>query len=400
MSSISSIALRPILRRTFHLVYSLVLLCSFLVAQNSFKVTAQATTDTTTLSLSFQDSTGTSIVPSQSITRGTCIVLNLPAGSTFTSPNSTDDSTQDASTTNNKVTLVAASDQHAALNLYSDAYCQVSVVSTVGFFNPSNGTLVSVKAVRWEGMAPSDILPGTLNMASFPPDMTPQQLSPVNDDGTPKKKHHHTPEFTMDPSKGKFVVALVSVILAIGIVIGIFEVYKAAQYVPPTSSYGASRPGSISSGKGGVPLGVVGAKKVRKRDAYYRKPNPSTVSPMTATAANLNSYSPLLQQQQQQQQQQLSTSRSSMTTLATLRAAGAPGSAPAVLIEMYDTSSSSLSKDSATLGSGPSESSSLSMGPSSHSRMGSSTQSHIASSQSQPPQLEVLVRVQSSENKS
>ncbi|KAF9545421.1 hypothetical protein EC957_010951 [Mortierella hygrophila] len=200
------------------------------------------------------------------------------------------------------------------------------VSATVGFWNTSTTTtpsLTGIKAIRWEGTAPATMTPGTLYPVAFPPNMITQPLAPVEEDGTPKKMHHHKQKFVMDPARGRAVVGLVSAIMIVGIVIGVREVYKAAQYVPPVRS----RPGSILNGKGGKGfggygrfsgdgsvIGTVGARKVKKKEAYYRKPATSSLFSSSVGGADL----------QQQQLQQLSTGRSSMTTLATLRATTSP----------------------------------------------------------------------------
>ncbi|KAG0324806.1 hypothetical protein BGZ99_001422 [Dissophora globulifera] len=67
--------------------------------------------------------------------------------------------------------------------------------------------------------------------------------------------------FVMDPAKGRIVVGLVSAVLAIGVIIGVCQVYSAAQYVPPPPK---PKPKKA--------VGKVGGKKIKKKDAYFKKP--------------------------------------------------------------------------------------------------------------------------------
>ncbi|KAF9144552.1 hypothetical protein BGX30_012351, partial [Mortierella sp. GBA39] len=315
-----------------HRLTTLFTLCLFFLAS---LVNAQATTNSTTsITISFLDTSGTLLPGSQpqTITQSACIALNalatLAATTTTTTTATPDDETappNDNSSPTTTYAISTASDQHAALNLYADTYCQVMVSATVGFWNTSTTTpsLTGIKAIRWEGTAPAAMTPGTLYPVAFPPNMIIQPLAPVEEDGTPKKKNHHKQEFVVDPARGRTVVGLVSAIMFVGIVIGVREVYKAAQYVPPVRS----RPGSILSGKGGrgfggygkfsgdgCVIGTVGARKIKKKEAYYRKPAASSLFSSSVGGAD----------PQQKQLQQLSTARSSMTTLATLRAATSP----------------------------------------------------------------------------
>ncbi|KAF9945239.1 hypothetical protein BGZ65_010990, partial [Modicella reniformis] len=147
-------------------------------------------------------------------------------------------------------TSVAASDQHAALNLYQDDFCQVLISSATGKWNNSDPVL-NMKGIRWEGTAPATDEPGTLSPTAYPPGMAVQTKVPIPDDDI---------VFVMDPEKGKIVVSLVSVVLAIGVLIGVYQVYKAAQYKPP--------PKAVKTPK----LGVLGGKKIKKNQAYYKKP--------------------------------------------------------------------------------------------------------------------------------
>ncbi|KAK3826950.1 MAG: hypothetical protein JOS17DRAFT_240129 [Linnemannia elongata] len=367
-------------------------------------VNAQAATNSTaSITISFVDTSGTPLPGSQpqTITQSACIPLNIlatpPTTATTTTTATPDDETDPPNNSTNPVTIYAtatASDQHAALNLYTDIYCQVMVSATVGFWNTSTTTpsLTGIKAIRWEGTAPATITPGTLSPVAFPSNMTTQALAPVEEDGTPKKKHQHKhQEFVMDPARGRAVVGLVSAILFVGIVIGSREVYKAAQYVPPMRS----RPGSILSGKSGrgfggyggysgdgSVIGTVGTKRVKKKEAYYRKPTASSFSSSSVGGAAFVREKDLQQQQLQPQlqQQQLSTGRSSMTTLATLRA-----TTSSVTIDMGGSGENSSSLLHPTQGQGQgghSGSSTLSLASTS-----TLSRLHI----DLPPRLEVLV---------
>ncbi|KAG0358897.1 hypothetical protein BGZ54_010240 [Gamsiella multidivaricata] len=142
------------------------------------------------------------------------------------------------------------------MNLYIDPYCQVLASSAVGMWNNTT-PVANVAGIRWEGTAPSTDPPGTLRRTGFPPGTAEQ---------APVSTHHSSgkaDQFVMDPSKGKVVVALVSVVLVVGIVIGLCLVYRAAQYVPPPKEYSAA------------PLSgaLLGEKKVKRKQAYYKKPS-------------------------------------------------------------------------------------------------------------------------------
>ncbi|KAF9088529.1 hypothetical protein BGX29_000229 [Mortierella sp. GBA35] len=357
------------------------ILCHFLLLSNiATMVSAQSTTtDAGTITLSFLDTLGNPLGPQpQSISRSACTPLNTSAFTTTTITTTISDPEDPTTTTTDDINtptagtyaLATASDQHAALNLYADDYCQIMVSSAVGLWN-NTGSLTGMKAIRWEGTAPLSLAPGTLGAVAFPPNMAPQALSPVDEDGTPKKKHHDKPhqQFIVDPSKGRILVGFVSAILIIGIIFGAHQVYKAAQYVPPNGGI-RSRPGSIlsGSGKGGPGYGGVGAKKIKKKDAYYRKPT-------TAMVASPN----------EKDRDQAFTSHSSMATLATLRATGSPHQALTMDVREESSTPTLFSHSNQ----GQSGSSSLSRSSSSHSRV-----------LSQPPRLEVLVPIQSAEGKS
>ncbi|KAK3843682.1 MAG: hypothetical protein J3R72DRAFT_440557 [Linnemannia gamsii] len=148
---------------------------------------------------------------------------------------------------------IKSSDDNAALNLYKQASCDYVERSTVGYW--SNVDPVSdILAVRWEGKAPPDRAPGVLGELSFPPGMKNQTYSPVDDNGNKKES-----KWVPDPALGRIVVGVVAGVLVLGVVIGIYQVYVAAQYKPP--------PKKPKKPKTGLNI-----KKIKKKDAYYKKP--------------------------------------------------------------------------------------------------------------------------------
>ncbi|KAH7059479.1 hypothetical protein BKA57DRAFT_444946 [Linnemannia elongata] len=153
-------------------------------------------------------------------------------------------------------TTIRTSDDHSALNLYNDGQCQLGLASSVGFWNKTASPNNEILAVRWEGPAPADREPGSVSTTTFPKGLETQPFNPVGDDGSPKKKD---PVWVMDPAKGRVVVGIVSAVLVIGVAIGVYLVYVAAQYKPP--------PKKPKKPKTGLNI-----KKIKKKDAYYRKP--------------------------------------------------------------------------------------------------------------------------------
>ncbi|KAF9125519.1 hypothetical protein BGX30_000434 [Mortierella sp. GBA39] len=220
-------------------------LCSLLPS-----VIAQATTPEQ-ITYSFLDEAGDPIGQSNPIIKITCTPLALN-GQTYSS--------------------IQTSDSRSALNLYSDAMCQVGVASSVGEWSNVLPT-IGIVAVRWEGEAPADRPTGNVSLTTFDQGLATQPYNPVNDNGTSKKD----PVWTMDPSKGRVVVGLVAAILVIGVVIGIYQVYVAAQYKPP--------PKKPKKPKTGLNI-----KKIKKKDAFYRKP--AHTSENGATFQRLESDSP------------------------------------------------------------------------------------------------------------
>ncbi|KAF9571903.1 hypothetical protein EC968_010556 [Mortierella alpina] len=214
------------------------------------------------MALTFHDSTGATVGEPQTIGPKECIKLNTaslvpqppPSPSSPPPPSETDpeapvEETPPAATAAGYAS-VTASDPQAALNLYSDLHCQILASSAVGQWK-NEGVVLDILSIRWEGTAPASMPPGTLNPGAFPPGMAVQTQVP----GTEGAE-----EWVMDPAKGKIVVGLVASVMVIGVAIGVVQVYRAAQYVPPPKKY---KP---------VSTGVVGIKKVKKKDAYFKKP--------------------------------------------------------------------------------------------------------------------------------
>ncbi|KAG9072551.1 hypothetical protein KI688_000322 [Linnemannia hyalina] len=206
-------------------------LCSLLPS-----VIAQATTPEQ-ITYSFLDEEGNPIGQSNPLPKVKCTPLALN-GQTYAS--------------------IQTSDGRSALNLYSDAMCQIGVASSVGEWtnvSPTDG----IVAVRWEGAAPADRPTGNVSLVTFDKGLEAQPYNPVDDNGTSKKE----PVWVMNPSKGRVVVGLVAAILVIGVAIGIYQVYVAAQYKPP--------PKKPKKPKTGLNI-----KKIKKKDAFYRKPAHTT----------------------------------------------------------------------------------------------------------------------------
>ncbi|KAF9901991.1 hypothetical protein EC991_005428 [Linnemannia zychae] len=188
------------------------------------------------LTFSFFDESDAQIGSSFTIPKGKCtpLVLDSLAGANYTT--------------------IKSSDEHSALNLYKQPSCDYVERSAVGFWT-NQDPVNDIIAVRWEGTAPADRVPGSIGGTSFPRDMTNQPLNPVEDDGSAKKPE----QWVMDPAKGRVVVGIIAGVLVIGVAIGIFQVYVAAQYKPP--------PKKPKKPKTGLNI-----KKIKKKDAYYKKP--------------------------------------------------------------------------------------------------------------------------------
>lgn len=171
-------------------------------------------------------------------------------------------------------TSFRTSDDRSALNLYTDSMCQIGVGSSVGTW-PNVDPSKDIAAVRWEGAAPADRATGIFSVVTFAKGLEVQPFNPVDDNGNSKKD----PVWVMDPSKGRVVVGIVSAVLVIGVAIGIYQVYVAAQFKPP--------PKKPKKPKTGLNI-----KKIKKKDAYYRKPVLTTEDGATFQRLENNSPEP------------------------------------------------------------------------------------------------------------
>ncbi|KAF9992949.1 hypothetical protein BGZ80_001195 [Entomortierella chlamydospora] len=243
-SATSSPPTHPSSRSPSRKLKTLTLLLSFVATLSLVSAQKQ------TILLTFQDDNGAAIDNPLTIPLSECIPFNT----TTLLPD-----------TEGSYASAVASDTQAALNLYSGPYCQILQTGAVGMWNNTDAT-AGIASIRWEGS--STDLPGTLNPAGFPLINPPKSNETGSETGS-DTKHNGTKTsnsddtFIMDPSKGRVLVGLVSAILAVGIIIGVYLVYEAAQYIPPPK-----KP-KKTAGEGG---GIVGAKKVKKGQAYYKKP--------------------------------------------------------------------------------------------------------------------------------
>ncbi|CAO3573383.1 unnamed protein product [Mortierella alpina] len=176
------------------------------------------------LTLNLLNEAGEAIGQPQTIPKGSCTAINIVEGTSFAS--------------------ASTSDLRSALNLYQDRFCQIVIGSTTGQW-ANSGTGANITSIRWEGTAPATATTGEVTTSGWPPNMAIQ--TQVAGD-----------VWVMDPSKGIIVVALVAVVMLIGVLIGVYKVYKAAQFVPPPK-------------KQKKPTGL-NTKKIKKKDAYFKKP--------------------------------------------------------------------------------------------------------------------------------
>jgi hypothetical protein len=203
-------------------------------------ITPAAAQDSTSITLSFTDENQEPFGEPQTIPSRTCTLFTAV---------SVDDPTL-------TFTAAQSSDDHAYLNLYQDGICQQLLGGVVGHWSKLdiNATAGAV-AIRYEGSSPTSE-PGFFDSNGFPQGLVVQTIVPDADNPNPTPD----PVFIMDPAKGVIVVALVALVLVIGMAIGAYQVYKAAQYKPPPKPPKEPK------------LGVVGTKKVKKKQAYYKKP--------------------------------------------------------------------------------------------------------------------------------
>ncbi|KAF8977559.1 hypothetical protein BGZ46_007294 [Entomortierella lignicola] len=198
------------------------------------------------LSFTFQDNTGAVLGQIDSIPLSSCVAI--------------DPTNPSVGGSDGNFASVVASDTQAALNLYSDVNCKVLQSGAVGMWNNA-GSVANVAGASWVGTAPSTDSPGTLVSAGFPalpitttipePTQTPDANNTSSANGG----------LSMDPSKGRVLVILVSCILVIGIIVGVYQVYEASLYTAP--------PKKAKKKKND---GLVGAKKIKKKNAYFVKP--------------------------------------------------------------------------------------------------------------------------------
>ncbi|KAG0026937.1 hypothetical protein BGZ81_005993 [Podila clonocystis] len=166
---------------------------------------------------------------------------------------------------------VVASEPQAALNLYPSPHCPFLTKSTVGFWNNTDAVLNTL-SVRYEGLAPNTA-PGTLTDTAFPPNMYVQPRIPDPEDSG---KGANPADWVLDPEKGKIVVIVVAAVLGIGVSIGLYAVYQAAQYKAPPKKKKEKKFKGLQT------------KKVKKKDAYYQKP----VKEANTTAPLLSNMTP------------------------------------------------------------------------------------------------------------
>ncbi|KAF9431776.1 hypothetical protein BGZ76_011718 [Entomortierella beljakovae] len=202
---------------------------------------AQAPAANSTVSITFQDDAGVPIGDPQSIVYAKCTPLNLLAFNQETGEG---------------YTTAQAIDPNAALNLYSDPYCQRLEFGTVGTWNSTSAGTAILYAVQWVGPAPATDPPGTFNPIGY---QLPAVVTPPTT-ATPRDP------FAMNPERGRILVGIVTSVLAIGVIVGIYQVYQAAQYVAPPKKPKKKKDENKIKGP------YVGAKKVKKTEAFYKKP--------------------------------------------------------------------------------------------------------------------------------
>ncbi|KAF9988627.1 hypothetical protein BGZ79_005096, partial [Entomortierella chlamydospora] len=217
--------------------------------------------DTKSISLFFLDDGGDIIGEPQTITNATCTPL---------------DQTQ-LFDTEGYYASVTTSDLRSALNLYRDTSCQVFVGSTVGEWDNTD-SVTDVMAIRWEGTADANFTTGEVRPDPFPKEQQQQQ---VQTGGTEASDSDAVA--ILDPSDGKWLVGTVAAVLAIGVIIGAYQVYEASLYEAPPEE-----PKKEKKSKG------LNVKKVKKKDAFFKKP---------IRGDDQQPLNPTPPQQQQQQQQ-------------------------------------------------------------------------------------------------
>ncbi|KAF9113536.1 40S ribosomal protein S4 [Mortierella sp. AM989] len=199
---------------------------------NVFVIGEVAAQDPTKLvTLSFLDESGAVIGLPQDIPHAKCTILQV---SQFV-------------TTGGSFSSATTTDLRSALNLYEDERCQILVGSSVGQWD-NVAPVANVVAIRYEGTADANLPTGVVRLEGFPQGMIVQtRIPPV--------------QWVMDPSKGKLLVGIIAGVLAVGVIIGIYQVYQASLYeIPP------KKPKKDKKAKG------LNTKKIKKKDAYFKKP--------------------------------------------------------------------------------------------------------------------------------
>ncbi|KAF9327070.1 hypothetical protein BG006_009592 [Podila minutissima] len=232
-SSSSSSKFKPVMSISSCLAWAMVAL---LILSPSLTLSVLAQDTPTSVTLTFYNDVGEPIeAATQTIPRALCVNFNT-------------DLFVDG------YASVVATEPHAALNLYPGPYCAFLSKSTVGFWNNTDAVLNTL-SVRYEGLAP-DAAPGTLTDTAFPPNMYVQPR--IKD---PEGNGRANPaDWVRDPEKGKIVIILVAAVLGVGVSIGLYAVYQAAQYKPPPKKKKEKKFKGLQT------------KKVKKKDAYYLKP--------------------------------------------------------------------------------------------------------------------------------
>ncbi|KAG0342284.1 hypothetical protein BG000_005799 [Podila horticola] len=180
------------------------------------------------ITLTFLDADGVQIGEPQPIPLASCTNLNF-----------------DYTLYPNGFASVKASEPQAALNLYDQLYCPFTIRSAVGQW-ASNQVPGTILAIRHEGNSVNP--PGTISEKEFPKGMIIQTQVPDPEE----------PQWVMDPDKARSLVIVVAVILVIGVAIGVYQVFRAAQYKPPPK-----KPKKQTG---------LNTKKIKKKDAYFKKP--------------------------------------------------------------------------------------------------------------------------------
>ncbi|KAF8957673.1 hypothetical protein BGZ46_002107 [Entomortierella lignicola] len=192
-----------------------------------------ALADPNPILLSFLNENGDVIGLPQTISYAKCTPLD------FSQLNSTD----------GFYTSITTTDLRSALNLYSNTDCQPLYGSTVGQWDNA-APVTNIVAIRWEGTANASIATGTVRSDPFPEALSNQTQAPDVESG-----------LVWDPPRGKVLVSLVASILAIGIIVGAYQVYEASLYEAPQRKEKKDK-----KNKG------LNTKKIKKKDAYFKKP--------------------------------------------------------------------------------------------------------------------------------